>query len=150
MIGDYYQPTGTLVVELRAVPEVAALVPAANIQGGEGRSNPPDIIIERLSTSSSVAGPGSHRLGMAEHRYAIRCRAPQSKDGDIVATRIAGAVVVALHMKGYRTRVLGSGDRERIAQSRWDTMTAVLRDPDTQDPYVTVLASIKAAALVAP
>lgn len=150
-------PTGTLIVEMRADAAVIAAMAAmaggdsdtSRITGSRDQKAPPVVIVERMPSNLSPFGPGSGRLGVRGVPYAIKCVAARGKRGDIEATILADVVANFLHLRGPRTREVAGG-KVGIFISRVGVVTQVIADPITGDPYVVVNASLEAAAHAVP
>lgn len=145
-------PTGFLIVELRDPTILATL---AAMTGGDddpkrvtGRRDelaPPVIIVDRVDSSLLPYGAGSGRTGVKGLVYSIKCAAKRGREGDIEATHLGDVVAHFLHLRGPRTRTTGAG-KVGILISRASSVTQVIEDPVTGDPYVVVNATVDAGA----
>ena len=146
-------PTGSLIVELRdadVLNTLAAMTAGTadpkRVTGKRDQKAAPVVIVERMPSTRFPFGPGSGRLNIQNVLYAIKCVAARGPDGDIEAVHLAEVVADYLHMKGPRTRTIGGVGKVGIYISRVPSITQVLHDPDTDNPYVVVNASLEAAA----
>lgn len=143
-------PHGTVVVELRENAELMSVLSALggdenHITGGEARRPTPNIVVASLG--GVPWPPNARRLTpLREERYAVHCTASKGPNGDIEASRLARYVAAAFHGRGWRTRVLGSGEHVSIALSMEEATGPAHNAPDSGDPMVTVLATFKAVA----
>lgn len=144
--------TGTIVVELRSASILAALAGMTGGDSDEGRVGArrsdvaaPAIIVERLVSTLLPYGPGSGRLGMKGYTYAIKCVAKRGPKGDVEATHLADVVAHFLHNRGPRSRSYSLG-KVGIHISRVPTVTNVLEDPVSGEPFVVVNATVDAGA----
>jgi len=143
-------PHGTVVVELRDDPGLAAVLSAlgadsSHITGGEARRPTPNIVVRSLGSNPWPIA-ASRLTPLREEQYAVHCTATKSPSGDIEAKRLAAYAAAALHGRGWRTRVLGSGEHVSIALSMEASTGPVHIEPDSSDPTVTVLVTLKAVA----
>lgn len=153
MAADIIDPTGSVIVEMRADADILAALAAmtggssdpTRVTGRRNAKAPPAIIVERMPSSLMPFGPGSGRLGVRSVSYAIKCVAKRTANGDVEAMHLGDVVAHFLHLRGPRTRVTG-GSKVGIYISRVGPVTQVLEDPDTGDPYTVVNASLEAAA----
>lgn len=120
-------PTGAIITELRADPDVAALVGTRVAAGevppgwGKGAGSYQAFVI-------LVGAPApDRRVPMTRARYAVRCYAATYQQ----ASAVWGAVVKALHKVGPRVKVSGLG----IYLSAIGEDADSFRDPDTAQPY---------------
>lgn len=146
-------PTGSVIVELRDDVILDVLSGMTNgsadpkrVTGQRDQKDPPVIIVERMPATRFPFGPGSGRLNIQSVGYAIKCVAARGKAGDLEAVHLAEAVADFLHMKGPRTRTISGVGKVGIYISRVPSITQVLLDPDTDNPYVVVNATLEAAA----
>lgn len=146
-------PTGSLIVELRSDGILAALAAMTNgtsdpyrVTGQRDVKAPPVVIVERMPSTRFPFGPGSGRLNIQSVLYSIKCVAARGPRGDEEAVHLAEVVADFLHLKGPRTRTVTGVGKVGIYISRVPSVTQVLEDPVSKDPYVVVNASLEAAA----
>lgn len=146
-------PTGSLIVELRddvILDALAAMTAGSSdpkrVTGHRDQKAAPVIIVERMPSTRFPFGPGSGRLNIQNVLYSIKCVAARGPTGDVEAVHLGEVVAEYLHMKGPRTRTITGVGKVGIFISRVPSMTQVLFDPDTDNPYVVVNASLEAAA----
>lgn len=119
---------------------------ATEIRGTELEEGdePPCIILGRGPISDYPFGPGTGRVGLADHTISARCYGRSVVSGEREAARLAGLVRQAFHNYGpdhtgnvaiFKMRVLSTG--------------TPLRDPDTKWPFVPMNIGLYAAALAA-
>ncbi len=146
-------PTGSVIVELRDDVILDTLEAMTNgsadpkrVTGQRDQRDAPVVIVERMPATRFPFGPGSGRLNIQSVGYAIKCVAARGKSGDLEAVHLAEVVADYLHMKGPRTRTISGVGKVGIYISRVPSITQVLIDPDTDNPYVVVNATLEAAA----
>ncbi len=143
---ERYDPTGSVILELRGDAEILAAVDGRpKAISGEGRMEPPHIVIVVLGVNPRPFGAGSNRLGLSQWTYAIRCVIPAGPEAAIEASRVAGLVATRLNNRGWRSRIV-SGDRFAIARSDETNTTGPVPDPDTKDATAVVLVNLTASA----
>lgn len=132
-------PIGALVTELQGVASLTAIIGAGKVMGQEQRVPAPCVVVVQLDDRPSISGP---RTGTRSVQVAVRCVAPKGPTGDILALQIARTVREWFHERGPRKSALGVAFYLTTEQNTG----AVLRDPDTDEPYVLVMVNIAAAA----
>ena len=145
-----WDPMGRVVVELRADAAVAAIA-AANPSAAAARVRPSNPAPKTDSYEGDAHGPGSyrafivirelsttrdHRVPIQRPRLALLC---YGRD-DIEAARLARAASDAFHGRG--PRVAGNGLGIHVSYDAGSD--GVERDPDTGQPYATVLIDLLA------
>jgi hypothetical protein len=143
-----WDPTGAVITNVLRLDDdlmTALLNRPKAVSGGEVRVDAPTVTVVNLTVSPTPFGPGSRRIGLAEWRYAIRCRGRRIDTGDIEAMEIAGHVVRILGYGSWVKKVVGS-QTYAIAQSLEQQTTGPIPDPDTQEPTAVVLVNLKAGA----
>lgn len=135
-------PTGSIIAELRADGDVAALV-GTRVRGGEPASG------DALGAGSyqafvvviGTAGPHP-RVPITRAAYTVRCYGSTYQN----AAAVWGAVVKAMHAVDARLKGNGLGIYRTWLEQEADQ----LRDPDTHQPYVegtlVILATAQAIA----
>lgn len=120
---------------------------ATTIRGTESKDTdePPLIISTRGPISDFPFGPGSGRVGLADHTISARCYGRKKVSGEREATRLAGLVRRALH--NHPPVVMGTVAIHRIRVLSTGTP---LRDPDLEWPFVPMNIGLYAAALAVP
>lgn len=154
-----WDPTGTVVVGLRADEDVIATLTAAGgdsnpkrVSGGEPKIPPPHVVVVPTGVNPQPFGLGSRRLGLARYQYAFRCVAPAAlengqanAEGGAQAASIAGAVANYLNRNGWVSRAVGGAVYATVASAE-DSTAGATNDPDTKDPFVLVTGSLVATA----
>ena len=130
---------GFVILELRSAAAVTALVPALSINGGEQRKASPSIVVSYLDSRPSATAP---RTPSRTLLISFKCIVAKAATADILCVQIANAVAEFLHYRGPRVSSSGVA----IWLSTEQNTGAVQRDPVTDDPFVVVIASLKAAA----
>lgn len=145
-------PLGLVVRDLRAAPPVAAIV-ATRVAGGGFDPNWPEdprpcIVVEGGGNGRTPWGAGSEGVGLQEQVAIVRCYGAAGDDdvndqrpAKVSSGQLRGAVMDALHNKGYR----GFGNGRFIFQSHV-LSSAPAEDPDTHWPYETVMVRVIAPA----
>jgi len=130
-------PTGRILTEIRDDATVAALT--TKIRGGEPA--PGDALgagsFQRFVVLVVLGRQREKRLPVQEVRIAARCYGLTYQD----AAALAGAVSDAIHAAGPRISGSGVG----IWNSWDDGGEGASKDPDTSQPYETVIVSVNAA-----
>lgn len=130
-------PMGRILTEIRDDATVAAIT--TRIRGGEPAPGDalgageylPFVVLVRLGTSRLKHVP------IAETRIAARCYGVTYQG----AAALAGAVSDAIHAKGHRLTVAGVS----IFSSFDDGGGEATKDPETAQPYETVVISVGAS-----
>lgn len=147
-------PTGRLLTDIRGDAAVAALTDRVRCPEPLGRQVTAGGVV---TDEGDARGPGAYvrfvvlvRLGRSrlphvpvqEVRYSARCYGLDARD----AAALAGAVSEAVHDRGHRITAGGVS----IFGSLDEGAEAAARDPDTGQPYESVLISVGAStALIA-
>ena len=121
-------PLGTVLVVIRDDATVASLVGSKVSTVAE---DPPAVRLRAMPRSLFPFGPGSGHLGMQLWRGIAQCYGPDTNQGEMLASQLAGAVADALNHQ----RVNGT---TFIWRTYVPEIGEVLRDPDSLWPYSTV------------
>jgi len=130
-------PTGRLITELRDDPGVSAIT--TRIRGGEpapgdakgAGSYQPFVVLVRLAVTRLRRAP------VQQVRYVARCYGATFQG----AAALAGVVSDAIHAKGHRLTAGGIS----IFGSFDDGGGEATRDPETAQPYETVVIAVNAS-----
>jgi hypothetical protein len=136
-------PLGRILTEIRDDPTVAALT-GARVRGGEPAkgdalgpgSYQPFVVLSRLGTSRLRRAP------VQEVRISARCYAVTYQG----AAALAGAVSDAIHATGHRI----SPTSGSIFGSFDDGGGEATKDPDTGQPYESVVIAVNAGTELLP
>ena len=131
----HVEPIGPLVTELRSASAVTALV-ASRIWGQEKRDISPCVVVRQLDYRPAISAP---RSGVRDLQVALMCYGTKDPTGDILALQVAGAVGEWIDQRGPRRSATGVA----FYRSSEQTTGPVLRDPDTDEPFVIVTATVK-------
>lgn len=153
-----WDPTGSVVLGLRADPDVTSALASAGGDGnylrvvaGGPKTAPPYIVVIPTGVNPNPFGQRSNRIGLARHQYAFRCVAPATlangqanARGAAQAAALAGAVATYLAQNGWNTRTVGASNYATVA-SREESTAGASEDPDTKDPLVVIVGSLVAS-----
>lgn len=140
---------GAVLAEIRAWPGVAAIA-ADRVSSAETATNDElttRVVLRDLGGGPEPYGAGSGRLGMQDVIYAAQCYGPKdAKTGPVTARQLVGAVTDALHDKGPRRGSSGRG----IYRSEVLSISGLLTDPGTQEPFYTATVHVVGMAQATP
>lgn len=130
-------PTGRLITYARDGTAVAAITP--RVRGGDEAKGDaaPNVVVVPLPMTPWLGSPATRRTGVAAWRHAWRCVGPTSAGGDRQAVALGLAIVERLDEVRSLTFPV-SGGTGVIYQVLVEQQSGVLRDPDTNEPYVVV------------
>lgn len=138
-------PMGMVLRELAADAAIAGIASdrVSSVEGASGSALLTRVVLKDLGASVTPYGAGSGRLGMQEATYAADCFGPKNAiTGPVTARQLAGAVVDVMHDRGPRVDASGRG----IYRSSVVSVSPLLKDPDTGEPFHTVAIQIVAMA----